>query len=124
MGNPLFGINISGIIKQAMAKGLLPLVLVKEIPGARDAADLTDGQALAEKRYPCRGFIDSYALRQIDGTTVQRGDKKILIIGDTLPAGVIPEPNDRIVAEGITHVIQGTPERDPAIATYVCQGRG
>jgi len=123
VGNRLFGVDISGIIKQSMAAGLLPLTLIKEIPGARGAA-LTDGQAISEKKYPCRGFIDEYKLSQIDGTTVQRGDKKILIIGDTLPAGVVPQANDRIIAEGATYVIPGVPERDPAIATYVCQARG
>lgn len=123
MGQKLFGVNISGIIKQSMAAGLLPLTLIKQIAGAR-GADLTDGQAISQKKYPCRGFIDEYKLNQIDGTTVQRGDKKILIIGDTLPAGIIPEANDRIIAEGITHVIPGVPERDPAAATYICQARG
>lgn len=123
MGNPLFGVNISGIIKQAMAKGLLPLVLVKEVAGPRGTI-MTEGQVISPRRYPCRGFIDSYKTYQITGTSVQAGDKKILIIGDTLPTGVVPEMNDRIIAEGTEHVIASLPERDPAAATYVCQARG
>lgn len=123
MGTKLFGVDIAGIIKQSMAKGLPSLTLIKEVAGAR-GTNMTDGQALAQRRYSCRGFIDDYQLSQIDGTNVQKGDKKILIIGDTLPKNVVPESNDRIVAEHTEYVIKGVPARDPAAATYICQSRG
>lgn len=123
MGNKLFGVDIAAIIKKSMASGLLPVTLIKEIPGARGAV-LSAGQPLAPKSYACRGFTDEYKLNQFDGNTILRGDKKILILGDTLPKGITPEGNDRVVCENITYVIQGVPERDPAAATYVCQVRG
>jgi hypothetical protein len=123
MGNRLFGVDIAAILKQSLASGLLPVKLIKEIPGAR-GADLTDGQVLTPRSYNCRGFTEEYKLREIDGTNVQRGDKKVLILGDTLPSGIVPQLNDRIECERIIYTISGVPSRDPAAATYVCQVRG
>lgn len=124
MGNRILSTDIAGLLKKHLGPLLLPVVLIKQVAGARDDTELTAGQAISPRRYPCRGITESYELRQIDGTTVQTGDKKILILGDTLPRGVIPEANDRVICERIEYVIQGVPERDPDAATYVCQGRG
>lgn len=123
MGNPLFGVDIAKILSQSLGKGLLAVKLIKETPGAR-GADLTAGQALQAKSYNCRGFTEEYKLSELEGTGVQRGDKKILILGDTLPKGIVPVKDDRIECEKIIYVIMGVPARDPAAATYVCQGRG
>ncbi len=123
MGNKLFGVDIAALLKKNMATGLLPVKLIKETPGARDAANLTAGQPLVPKSYNCRGFTEEYKLSEVDGTTIQRGDKKILILGDTLPKGILPVANDRVECEKITYVIVGV-GRDPAAATYTCQVRG
>jgi len=119
----LFGIDIAGIVAGAMADGLLPVTLTKVIPGQRDPADLSSGTKNSTRKYPCRGFIQDYQTRQIDGDIIKMGDRQVLILGATLPSGVVPEPDDLATCEGRTYTLKYV-RRDPAAATYTCQGRG
>jgi hypothetical protein len=119
----LFGIDIAGTVAGAMADGLLPVTLLKVSAGQRDPADLTSGPKNSIKKHNCRGFIQDYTTRQIDGDIVKMGDRKVLILGATLPSGVVPEPDDQATCEGRTYTIKYV-NRDPAAATYECQGRG
>lgn len=124
MGNKLFGVNISGIIKQVVGPGVLDAVLTKTTPGTRTVGALTAGTNPTTTDYPCRGFIDSQAVKFRSGTTVQNGRKVVVLIGDTIDGGAVaPEPGDRIMIEGTTYVIPegGTIDRDPAGATYTCE---
>lgn len=123
MGNNLFNANISGKIAAAMGSLLLPVTLTKVVPGARTSSDPSSGTNPSRRSFPCRGMVDSYKLSQFDGTIVKRGDRKVLILGDTLPSNIVPEPNDEIRAEGALYHVVGTPERDPDAATYLCQVR-
>lgn len=121
----LFGVDIASEINKAMGPGLLPLQLLRRTPGARTSGATTSGTNPTSKSYPCRGFTDSYSDSQFDGTLIRRGDRKVLILGASLPSGITPRPGDAVVvpSEG-TYEVVGIPERDPAGATYVCQGRG
>lgn len=119
----LFGVDIAGILKSAMASGLLPVKLTRLQNGARTAGDLTAGPAVSRKTYNCRGVATEYALSQFDGDLVQKGDRKVLILGATLPANVVPQTGDLVAIEGVESQVVDV-RRDPATATYECQVRG
>lgn len=118
------GIDIQTIIADNLGPDLLPTQLIKRTPGERTSTALASGTNPQESTFSCRGFIEEYKNSQIDGTQVRKGDRKVLILGGTLPTGIVPESNDRIVIEGETLVIvRDGVTRDPAEATYVCQSR-
>lgn len=125
MGNPLFGIDVSGLVNQHIGSGLLPATLVKVTPGTRTAGQLTGGTNPTEVSHACRGMIDTQAVRTLkDGTLAIAGKKTIMLIGDSIAGGtVFPEPLDKIVIEGTTYLIsEGAKiDRDPAKATYTCE---
>lgn len=125
MGNKLFGVNISGLIKQFVGPGVLSATLVKVASGTRTPGALSGGTNPTVTNYPCRGFIDSQRVAFANGTTVKAGNKVVVLIGDTIDdgSGVAPAPGDRIIVEGTTYVIPegGTIDRDPAAATYACE---
>lgn len=117
----LFGKNLSGMVNSKMAQHL-PTATLHKITVTPNTTTLTGAPTEAEKKYTCRALLSSYTEDQMDGTTVQRGDRKALILGGSLPDNVDPEPNDRLTAEDqewqIVHVT-----RDPAAATFTCQVR-
>lgn len=127
MGSPIFrnlGIDVSGLIAQHLGPALLPVTLRKVKVGARTPGALTAGTNPTVTIARGRGMVEDYKNSQIDGELVRRGDRRVLILGDTLTPRVIPEAGDevdiegerlRIVADGVTS--------DPAKATYTCQTR-
>ncbi len=122
MGNPLFGVDISGLIRDNIGPGVLPATLTKFTAGTRTGGQLTGGTNPTSVDYPCRGFIDRQANRDINGTLVSDGRVVIVLIGDTINGGLpasAPSTTDRITIEGKTYVIQVI-DRDPAAATYTC----
>lgn len=123
MGNKLFGKDIAGVLASKLGPLLLPITLQKMKSGARDPAEPSAGATLTTTSYPCRGILDSYRDSQYDDTIIKRGDRKALILGDSLPSGIIPEPSDKVVAEGRVYNVVGA-DRDPDAATYTCQLRG
>ncbi len=122
MGLKLFGVDIAGEVAKALGPSFLSFVLIKVKAGTRTTGDLAAGVDPKTSPNNCKGILDSYHERQIDGTLIKAGDRKALLLGDTLPSGVIPEPNDRITAEGITFQVMAV-SRDPDAATYTCQVR-
>lgn len=123
MGNKLFGQDIAGLLNKNMGKLLPQITLTKTSTGARSSTSPSAGPTVSESNSPGRGILDSYRDNQYDDTIIKRGDRKVMILGDSLPSGVVPEPNDKITAEGREFVIVGV-DRDPDAATYTCQVRG
>jgi hypothetical protein len=124
MGIELFGVDIAGILHDAMSDDFPEMILTKNTAGARTPGSLTSGQGMTPASYSCNGFVDTYKEDEIDGTTVKKNDHKILIIGDSIEGGAVPEPGDTITAESIDFTIQEEGvERDPAAATYLCHCR-
>lgn len=119
----LFGVDISAQIASAMGGLLLPMKLVRVTPGTRTAGDLTSGTNPSTKTYPCRGVVEDYSLRYYAEDLVQKGDRKALILGGTLPAGVVPQLGDHVVIEGVESQVIDV-RRDPAGASYELQVRG
>ena len=121
----LFGLNIATIVNNAIqqAGGLLPLTLIKITVTPPPPNDPGGPGTPTTQTSPGNGFISDYDDTNIDGTLVKKGDREILILGASLPTGVIPDEDDRITIEGSTYNIIRI-RRDPAAATYVCQARG
>jgi len=120
----LFGVNLAKVINKEMGKGLLPGVLVKVEASTRTTGSLTAGTNPVDKKRKFRGFVEDYDVRQIDGTVVETGDRKVVILGGSLPAGVVPTTGDRINIEAFEGLHVMRVRRDPAGATYTCQVRG
>jgi len=120
MGNPLFSVNISGLIKEYIGPGVLDATLTKSTPGSRTAGQLTGGRNPTTATYACKGFIDEQARQDFDGTLTLDGQVVIVLIGDTIDGGSTKaEVGDRITIEGVTYMIDKL-DRDPAAATYTC----
>ena len=120
MGNNLFGANISGALASELGPLLPKVKLLKKSVSARTAGSLTSGRSTSYRGYTCRGILEAYDDTRFGGITeTKAGDRVILILGDTLPRGVVPTVDDRMEAEGSTFSIVGV-SRDPDAATYTC----
>jgi hypothetical protein len=121
VGNKLFGVNVSKIIKDEIGPGVLDATLIAFTTGTRTGGQPTAGTNPTSVSYPCKGFIDTQASRDLTGTLVADGGKVVVLIGDTISSGAAaPSLNDHITIEGTTYVISVI-DRDPAAATYTCQ---
>ena len=126
MGTELFkgfGVDIAAELLAGLGPGTPEVTLLSRSVGDSDPTDLTAGKSIVETPYTCKGFIDIYDSRRMGESVIQQGTRVILILGDSLPSGVIPQDEDRIIAEGITHHITGPIIRDPAGATYIAEIR-
>lgn len=121
MGNNLFGARIAEKIAKALGSRLLPVRLIKVVPGAINAANLSGAQPETNRTFTCRGFFDTYNSQRMGGTAIKEGTRVVLILAGTLPAGIEPVPDDRVVLEGETVEIVGPVLRDPDAATYIAE---
>lgn len=129
----IFGADIAGAIFDALGGDVFDATLTRRNTaslGDRDPASLTAGLTTfddpedAETAWAAKGFIDHYRDGQIDGTLIQRGDRKIILLGKSLPDSVDPEPGDAITIEGIAwRIVEAGVMRDPSGATFTCQVR-
>lgn len=124
----LFGLDIPGIVNDAMGSELLSCTLVKIALGDRPASD--EPRAETTTSYSCRGVLSRFTTEQMRGTQVKSEDRMILLLGRSISSddSVAPVPGDRITVEGSTYEIVGGSSglgvtRDPAKATYKCHGR-
>lgn len=125
MGNDLFGIDVAKIVGDSFKGQLLSATLKQYTVGTPTPGQLTGGTNPTETVYTgIDGFVDEYNESQIDGSSVKQGDRKVVLIGESLPAGVIPSEGDRIDIESFTDLLVVAVKRDPAAATYSCQVRG
>lgn len=120
----LFGVDIAKEINSKMGSKLLPVTLTKVSQGSRTAGSLTDGTNPTETEYVGRGFIEDYSEYQQMSGLVGVGEKKVTLLGASLPTNVLPEPNDKLTVEGSEYYVSGPITRDPAGATYVCKVKG
>jgi len=112
--------NIAGVINSALGNLVFDQTLVK-ITSVRDPSDSTK-RIKTQASYPCKGFVDSYTDKWVNGETIKITDRKIIILGDTLESGIIPETGDQIIAENTTFtIVANGVTRDPAGATYECR---
>jgi hypothetical protein len=132
MGNDLFGIDIAGILADAIGDGVLEVTIERPIRApARDPDDLTGGFAPgAPETWQCRGFFEDFSANVPPSVEIETGDRKAVLIGDTIPADLTIRPGDKITvheAKGPVslYAIQLI-HRDPAAAIfqYLCRDRG
>jgi hypothetical protein len=131
MGNDLFGVDIAGIIADAMADGLFPVTVTRYTAGARNPADLTGGRPRTPATVEgISGFWDDFTSTPPPGVVLELNDRKLVLIGDTIPVGGEPRYNDAVVVHepmgdvGPLYVVKRL-SRDPANAapTYLCRDR-
>jgi hypothetical protein len=123
MGTELFkgfGVSVSAEVLKGLGPGIPQVTLKTRRAGTPDPDDLSAGAPITEQQYRCKGFLDTYDQRRFGSSEIAQGTRVIVILGDSLPASVVPVTEDRIVAEGSTFVLTGPVVRDPAGATYTC----
>lgn len=126
MGQLFWGVDIQAEIGEAASPADLPNFVLRKIGLAADATLLSGpGTAATPVDYDVHGGVSEYMLSDMtDKTGIQKGDKKVLIIGKPLAdAGIEPEPNDLIIDGEHTYVIVKV-RSDAAKAKWVCQCRG
>jgi hypothetical protein len=127
MGNEIFGIDLAGIIGDAIGDQVFPVTITRERRGARDPNNLTGGrQPLPPLQFKGTGFWEDFDGRPSPGITVELNDRRGVLIGDTFDAGALPAlRNDQITVHepmgDLSLFVKGPVSRDPAGAVYVYQ---
>lgn len=123
MGNKLFGVDISKLIKDNIGPGVNDATLIKVTAGSRTGGQLTGGTNPTTATHACKGFLDVLNRNRVDQTLTEDRDVLIALIGDTINGGAtVPVPGDRITILGTTYNIVIV-NVDPAQAVYNCQSR-
>lgn len=126
MGQELFGVDIAGIVADTMADGLMPVVVTRYTEGERQAGNLTGGRPRTPTTVEgIAGFWEDFTGDPPPGVELELGDRKAVLIGDTIPTGGHPRRNDAITIEDETLYMAKLLSRDPARAVYVylCRAR-
>lgn len=118
------GVDIAKLVDKNLSSKLNPATLQKKTEGTRSTANLAGGTQPTTADFDARGFVAEYKEHQIDETLIHKGDRRVVLIANSIVGFTVPEPGDRIIIEGSTYVIQGNGvSRDPASATYTCHCR-
>lgn len=116
-----FGVDIKSVIAATFKGQLAVGTLTKVALDVRDPDNLTQPYR-TETSYTFDGTIEDYTESQMAGTSIQVGDRKVIVLAGTLSSPVVPAPNDKITMESSVYKIVAI-KRDPAGATYTCQVR-
>jgi hypothetical protein len=115
--------DIAALVSDGLEAAELPLdlTLTRTVAGTPDPDEPWVPVTPTTTAYPCRGFEDSYSAYYLANQLVQEGDRKIVILAQSL--AVTPEPGDQITSRGETFTIVGPVKTDPARAAWECQAR-
>lgn len=93
-------------------------------PGARTADGRGGFTTGAATDHACRGIVTEYrdAIRALSGGAIGAHDRKVLLLGASLPAGIIPGVGDAVAIGGRDWRVIAV-RSDPAGATYTLQVR-
>lgn len=116
------GIDIAELVNQNISPSMIPATLIK-VESAGIGPDPGVG-GNTETLHIGKGMIEDYKEDAINGTSIQLGDKKVLLIANSFVSKPVPEGGDKITIENKTWSLVRVIERDPAGATYLCQVRG
>lgn len=122
MSPDIFKAGIAKKIAKALGKQLFPVTLHSVTTGTRTPGGLTGGTNPSQTDHTCRGFVSDYKDHQVDGTIIRQGDRKVVILGDSISPVAVPKPNDKVTVESHVYVVIRV-NRDPAGATYTLQAR-
>lgn len=130
MGNPLFDVDISGIIADVIGNGVHEVTITRYPRGTRNPSNLTGGKPVTTPvTFDCNGFWEDFTGTPPPGVQLELNDRKLLLIGDTVPNGGLPIYNDmatvhEAIGDSSLYVVKLL-SRDPAAAvyTYLCRDR-
>lgn len=114
--------ELAQIIGDALVEANIPygMEVIETVEGQPDPDRPWQPGQPVDVVHGCQGFTDTYTVHERSATAIQAGDIKIVIVANTLD--VVPVPGMRVRARGEAfRVINASP--DPALATYVIQGR-
>lgn len=130
MGNVIFGVDIAGIIADALGDAVLEVTIARDVRGPRQAGNLTGGRASVSVTFDCMGFWEDISPGGVrPGIEVEATDRKLVLIGDTVPVGGFPLRNDLCTvheeAGDVSLYCVQQLSRDPAAAVfqYLCRDR-
>ncbi len=121
--NKLFGIDMVKTIGNAFKGQLHEGTLMPMVTSTRSASDPTAGSASAPTSHAFEGAMTGDASKNEATGQVEVGDKKFVIIADTIKPYIEPNVGDRILFESVTYAITGL-DSDAALAHFKCFARG
>lgn len=130
MGNPIFGVDVAAIIADAFDGQVSSVTITRDVRGGRDPQNLAAGpRQLPPKTFGAQGFWEDFTGQPPPGITLELNDRKLVLIGDSVEAGGLPQRNDMAtvhedIGDSSLYVVKLL-SRDPAAATYVylCRDR-
>ena len=87
---------------QAKTLGIRSAVLTRSTPGTRTT--LSAGTNPTSTPYSCQALIELATVDNVPETLVQQDDRKIGILGASLPAGIVPRVQDTITVVDVDQV--------------------
>ena len=105
--------DLAAIAHSALQGFMLDVTLTQVIEGGYVTGS---GRSNTETDYACKGFVEADAKRYIDLGLVQRGDRVITILQDSL--SITPADGDKVAIRGATSTVQSV-SQDPAAATWI-----
>lgn len=119
--------GIANIAHGALKGLFFDAVLERDVETAQSPARPHDpAPAGAPAEFTCKALIVEYTNFERTNPAIKGGDRKVLILAASFSPATEPQPNDRITLQGETLAIvddAGAVRRDPATATWECQGR-
>lgn len=76
--------------------GIRDATLVRSTSGARTPGAESAGTNPTTTPYPCKALIEIATIANVPATLVQQDDRKIGVLGASLPDGIVPKVQDRI----------------------------
>lgn len=115
---PLSLDQIGSLIGKALTGALVlrDATLIKVTPGARVDGSLAEGTHATTVSYSCKA-IDDPVTENDPATLTRRERNEIDVVRSSLPAGIVPEADDRITVLGETWEVVAV-ATDPARAIY------
>lgn len=129
MGTPLFGVDIAGIVADALGDGLPDVTITRMVEGDPDPDNLTGGPTLTPAEFTAKGFWEDFTGTPPPGVELELDDRKLVLIGDTISPGGVPQRNDKCTvheeAGDVSLFAVKRLARDPASAvyTFLCRAR-
>ena len=116
------------MVKYGTPVGVKSLTLVKVTAGTRTPGAISAGTNPTTTSYAGSGWIKQLTARDLPGTEITVNDRKLAILGGTLPAGIIPSPQDKVTMVDIddaskTFVLVGPIAADSVGAVFTFQAR-
>ena len=123
------GIDFDSVIGATTGQAVYDLTITRRTTGSMVDGSLTDGAQTDDQDYPARGYANGYTVREIDGTRIQQGDRRVTIYpsAEMRLDEIEPEPDDIITittqAGEERLLIVAIDERAPSGALYRVQAR-